>query len=187
MELALTVLDGAKFELIGEEVKVTEADFSKSKGAAGGDGGEENSDDAKKKADKYAHVPKEEIRKNAALLKRKAERQLGWDGFDDEHDPTKTMVVLRNIYDETDLEEAIKDGLNAQTFSDELKEDVAEECQAKCGKVEKMRTSTRAALLPFDSKSRKVPIRVCTSCIIDGSAGNKLKLNCGTESRSLLD
>ena len=92
--------------------------------------------DAKKKADKYAHVPKEEIRKNAALLKRKAERQLGWDGFDDEHDPTKTMVVLRNIYDETDLEEAIKDGLNAQTFSDELKEDVAEECQAKCGKVE---------------------------------------------------
>ena len=136
VELALTVLDGAKFELVGEEVKVTEADFSKSKGAAGGDGGEENSDDAKKKADKYAHVPKEEIRKNAALLKRKAERQLGWDGFDDEHDPTKTMVVLRNIYDETDLEEAIKDGLNAQTFSDELKEDVAEECQAKCGKVE---------------------------------------------------
>ena len=59
---------------------MTEADFSKSKGAAGGDGGEENSDDAKKKADKYAHVPKE-IRKNAALLKRKAERQLGWDGF----------------------------------------------------------------------------------------------------------
>ena len=136
VELALTVLDGAKFELVGEEVKVTEADFSKSKSAAGGDGGEENSDDAKKKADKYAHVPKEEIRKNAALLKRKAERQLGWDGFDDEHDPTKTMVVLRNIYDETDLEEARKDGLNAQTFSDELKEDVAEECQAKCGKVE---------------------------------------------------
>ena len=136
VELALTVLDGAKFELVGEEVKVTEADFSKSKGAAGGDGGEENSNDAKKKADKYAHVPKGEIRKNAALLKRKAERQLGWDGFDDEHDPTKTMVVLRNIYDETDLEEARKDGLNAQTFSDELKEDVAEECQAKCGKVE---------------------------------------------------
>ena len=136
VELALTVLDGTKFELVGEEVKVTEADFSKSKSAAGGDGGEENSDDAKKKADKYAHVPKEEIRKNAALLKRKAERQLGWDGFDDEHDPTKTMVVLRNIYDEIDLEEARKDGLNAQTFSDELKEDVAEECQAKCGKVE---------------------------------------------------
>ena len=39
VELALTVLDGAKFELVGEEVKVTEADFSKSKG---GGAGEEN-------------------------------------------------------------------------------------------------------------------------------------------------
>ena len=55
------------------------------------------------------------------------------------------MVVLRNIYDETDLEEAIKDGLNAQTFSDELKEDVAEECQAKCGKVENAYVNARTA------------------------------------------
>ena len=149
VELALTVLDGAKFELVGEEVKVTEADFSKSKGGGAGEENDANKNEsngnignvnAKKGTtsaiDKYAHVSKEEIRKNAALLKRKAERQLGWDGFDDEHDPTKTMVVLRNIYDENDLEEARKDGLNAQTFSDELKEDVAEECRVKCGKVE---------------------------------------------------
>ena len=149
VELALTVLDGAKFELVGEEVKVTEADFSKSKGGGAGEENDANKNEsngnignvnAKKGTtsaiDKYAYVSKEEIRKNAALLKRKAERQLGWDGFDDEHDPTKTMVVLRNIYDENDLEEARKDGLNAQTFSDELKEDVAEECRVKCGKVE---------------------------------------------------
>jgi HIV Tat-specific factor 1 len=149
VELALTVLDGAKFELVGEEVKVTEADFSKSKGGGAGEENDANKNEsngnignvnAKKGTtsaiDKYAHVSKEEIRKNAALLKRKAERQLGWDGFDDEHDPTKTMVVLRNIYDENDLEEARKDGLNAQTFSDELKEDVTEECRVKCGKVE---------------------------------------------------
>jgi len=149
VELALTVLDGAKFELVGEEVKVTEADFSKSKGGGAGEENNTNKNEsngnignvnAKKGTtsaiNKYAHVSKEEIRKNAALLKRKAERQLGWDGFDDEHDPTKTMVVLRNIYDENDLEGARKDGLNAQTFSDELKEDVTEECRVKCGKVE---------------------------------------------------
>ena len=50
-------------------------------------------------------------------------------GTDSTASTTKTMVVLRNIYDENDLEEARKDGLNAQTFSDELKEDVAEECE----------------------------------------------------------
>jgi len=138
VELALTVLDGAKFELVGDEVKVTEADFSKSKGGekdTPADNEKTNDVKAPSSTDKYSHVPKEEIRKNAALLKRKAERQLGWDGFDDEHDPTRTMVVLRNIYDENDLEEARRDGLNAQSFSDELKEDVANECK-KIGKVE---------------------------------------------------
>ena len=138
VELALTVLDGAKFELVGDEVKVTEADFSKSKGGekdTPADNEKTNDVKASSSTDKYSHVPKEEIRKNAALLKRKAERQLGWDGFDDEHDPTRTMVVLRNIYDENDLEEARRDGLNAQSFSDELKEDVANECK-KIGKVE---------------------------------------------------
>ena len=75
VELALTVLDGAKFELVGEEVKVT-ADFSKSKGGGAGEENDANKNEsngnignvnAKKGTtsaiDKYAHVSKEEIRK----------------------------------------------------------------------------------------------------------------------------
>ena len=145
VELAINILDGSKFELVGTEVKVTEADFSKSKSNNAFLLGDDNNSNNIRKENNNRNnnnnnnnnaIPKDEIRKNAALLKRKAERQLGWDGFDDEHDATKTMVVLRNIYNDEDLDEARKEGLNAQEFSEELKEDVADECQAKCGIVE---------------------------------------------------
>ncbi len=55
------------------------------------------------------------------VLVKQEERELGWGGFDDVAPPTRTTVVLRNVFAPTDF---VEDA----TLRDDLETDMAGEC-----------------------------------------------------------
>ena len=55
------------------------------------------------------------------VLVKQEERELGWGGFDDVAPPTRTTVVLKNVFSPTDF---VEDA----TLRDDLETDMAGEC-----------------------------------------------------------
>ena len=55
------------------------------------------------------------------MLVKQEERELGWGGFDDVAPPTRTTVVLQNVF-------APADFVEEPTLRDDLETDMAGEC-----------------------------------------------------------
>ena len=60
-------------------------------------------------------------KKAKKVLVKQEERELGWGGFDDVAPPTRTTVVLKNVFDPADFAEDI-------TLRQDLETDMREEC-----------------------------------------------------------